>query len=156
MRQEDTYFALEGKRLKLRINMPGRAELISYRRPDSLAPRLSRYTRLPQPDPWNAIATLSRRFKVRGIVKKRRTVYMIANTRIHLDTVIGLGQFVELEVILRRGWTVKIGMDIARDLADQLGLSQAKPIASSYIDLLEEARASDTTRATGDELAGQR
>ena len=35
---------------------------------------------------------------VRGTVKKQRTLYMVGQTRVHVDQVEGLGEFMELEV----------------------------------------------------------
>ena len=38
---------------------------------------------------------------VTGSVRKRRLVYHVGQTRVHLDRVEGLGDFLELEVVLR-------------------------------------------------------
>ena len=35
---------------------------------------------------------------VKGVVRKRRMLYMVGQTRVHLDQVEGLGDFMELEV----------------------------------------------------------
>ena len=37
---------------------------------------------------------------VRGVVKKERWLYMVGQTRVHVDDVQGLGHFMELEVSL--------------------------------------------------------
>ena len=36
---------------------------------------------------------------VKGVVRKRRMLYMIGQTRVHMDQVEGLGDFMELEVL---------------------------------------------------------
>lgn len=41
---------------------------------------------------------LSRALGVCGVVEKKRKLYMIDNTRVHIDSVQGLGDFMELEV----------------------------------------------------------
>ena len=42
--------------------------------------------------------TLSKALGIKGIVKKTRTLYMVGQTRVHVDQVEGLGNFMELEV----------------------------------------------------------
>ena len=59
---------------------------------------------------------LSRALGVRGAVRKLRTVYIAGQTRIHLDDVEDLGQFVELEVVLESGQSNADGVKIAHDL----------------------------------------
>lgn len=41
---------------------------------------------------------MTRALGVKGIVKKKRELYMVGQTRVHLDEVEGLGNFMELEV----------------------------------------------------------
>lgn len=43
-------------------------------------------------------AVLSEALGVQGVVKKERRLYMVGQTRVHLDRVEGLGDFLELEV----------------------------------------------------------
>jgi len=43
-------------------------------------------------------AALGQALGIKGVVRKRRMVYMIGQTRVHLDQVEGLGEFMELEV----------------------------------------------------------
>jgi len=81
---------------------------------------------------------LLRALGVRGVVEKRREVFMAGQTRIHLDEVRGLGSFLELEVVLTPGQSVEAGELIARDLMEQLGVSAESLESAAYIDLLEE------------------
>ena len=43
-------------------------------------------------------AALGLAIGIKGVVRKRRMLYMIGQTRVHLDQVEGLGDFMELEV----------------------------------------------------------
>jgi adenylate cyclase class IV len=86
LEQEDTFFVCPRGRLKLRqfAGCP-QAELIYYERPESSGPRESRYIVHPTADPEGLREVLSAALGVRGVVRKRRTVYLIGQTRVHLD-----------------------------------------------------------------------
>ena len=43
-------------------------------------------------------AALGQTIGIKGVVRKRRMLYMIGQTRVHVDQVEGLGDFMELEV----------------------------------------------------------
>jgi predicted adenylyl cyclase CyaB len=60
---------------------------------------------------------------------------MIVRTRIHLDRVEGLGDFLELEVVPAEGENQDEGMKIADDLVKKLGISSQQLIGRAYIDL---------------------
>uniref|UniRef100_A0A8C3FEW7 CYTH domain-containing protein n=1 Tax=Chrysemys picta bellii TaxID=8478 RepID=A0A8C3FEW7_CHRPI len=76
----------------------GRGQLIFYERPDSEGPKLSHYSISPTADPAGLKAVLSQALGVQGVVKKERRLYVVGQTRVHLDRVEGLGDFLELEV----------------------------------------------------------
>ncbi len=71
-----------------------------------------------------------------GVVKKTRTVYLLAQTRVHIDDVEDLGSFLELEVVLRPDQTDEEGQKIAEDLLREFGIDEQELIAEAYIDLL--------------------
>ncbi|MCI0614580.1 class IV adenylate cyclase, partial [bacterium] len=96
--QEDTFFNTERGRLKLRILAPDHAQLIYYLRSDQEGPKRSDYHIFETPDPENLKHVLSLAYGIRGVVKKTRYLYIVGQTRVHLDDVEGLGQFMELEV----------------------------------------------------------
>lgn len=135
--QEDTFFVCPRGRLKLRRLGATEGELIYYERPDSAEPKESRYAVCRTPDPERLAATLSLALGVRGVVRKSRTLYLVGPTRIHLDSVEGLGDFVELEVVLRPDQSASDGAAIARDLMARLGISCDQLVREAYIDLLE-------------------
>lgn len=136
--QEDTFFVCPQGRLKLRKLSAQRGELIYYERPDSGEPKESQYTIFRTSDPDGLTATLSSALQVRGVVRKTRTLYLIGLTRVHLDSVEGLGEFVELEVVLQPGQNASEGTAIACDLMARLGISPDYLVHQAYIDLLEE------------------
>lgn len=63
---------------------------------------------------------------------------MVGQTRVHIDTVQDLGQFMELEVVLRPEQTVEEGQDIAKTLQAKLGVNDEDLIECAYVDLLEK------------------
>jgi predicted adenylyl cyclase CyaB len=136
LRQEDVFFHTPRGRLKLRIFNVRHGELIYYERADSRGPKLSTYVRAPTNCPAETREALSRAYGIRGIVKKRRRVYVVGNTRIHLDEVKGLGTFLELEVILAERQSPRGGRNVAERLMDLLGISKKSLIDGAYLDLI--------------------
>jgi len=135
--QEDIFFHTPQGRLKLRILAPDRGELIYYRRSNAAGPKRSDYVIAKTGDPAALKTVLSAGLGIRGTVKKRRTLYLAGNTRIHLDEVEGLGHFMELEVVLTPEQNDVEGEAIAADLMDKLGVEEKDLIDVAYIDLLE-------------------
>ena len=77
-------------------------------------------------------------YGIRGIVRKTRYLYLVGQTRIHLDDVEGLGKFMELEVVLREGQSDAEGRAIAEGLMASLGVERGDRIEGAYMDLLEK------------------
>jgi len=73
---------------------------------------------------------------VRGRVRKRRWLYLVGQTRVHLDEVEGLGRFVELEYVLRPGEAREDGFRVVADLQAQLGIEEQDLLDTAYLDLL--------------------
>jgi len=137
--QEDVFFHTPNGRLKLRTINGTQSELIYYQRPDGTQPKDSQYLLLAVPDPQTAREILRRAYGIRGIVRKRRTLFLVGVTRIHIDEVEGLGEFVELEVVLPADWSAEAGVKIARDLMRQLNIEESSLVAGAYMDLLGAA-----------------
>lgn len=135
--QIDTFFKVARGRLKLREFADGSAELIYYERPDNRGAKLSHYERLCLPKPTALKHVLTTSLGVRGTVRKHRDVYLVGQTRIHLDTVDRLGTFLELEVVLGESDTPESGEAIATDLLRALQIPQQSLLRCAYIDLLE-------------------
>ncbi|MDE2565697.1 MAG: class IV adenylate cyclase [Burkholderiales bacterium] len=134
--QDDTFFRVPQGRLKLREFGDGRAELIQYQRADEDKARASDYLVVPVPEAAALRQALARACGEHGRVRKRRWLLRAGPTRIHLDRVEGLGDFIELEVVLRPGQTDAEGQAVARELLAALGLAQAPLEAGAYRDLL--------------------
>lgn len=137
IQQEDIFFRTGTGRLKLRILAPDWGELIYYEREDAAGPRQSTYYISTTTDPAALKMVLSIPLGVRGIVRKERWLYLVENTRIHLDQVEGLGSFLELEVVLGPDQTTKQGEAIALNLMAKFGIKETDLIEVAYIDLLE-------------------
>jgi len=138
--QEDTFFRSKRGRLKLRRFDADRGELIYYERPDARGPSESRYMILPTREAVSLRDALSKALGVSGVVRKRREVYHVAGTRVHMDAVEGLGEFIELEAVLGPDESQEDGRARVHELADALGISDGDLVDRAYIDLLLERR----------------
>jgi len=134
--QDDTFFRCEAGRLKLRVFGDASGELIYYRRPDNAGPKQSFYVRSPTPDPECLRQVLELAYGVAGRVVKRRTLYLVGRTRVHLDRVEQLGDFLELEVVLRDDEDTAVGVREAHELMDRLGIDRGRLVEGAYLDLL--------------------
>lgn len=134
--QEDVFFNTDKGRLKLRILAPDRGELIYYERADQAGPKHSEYHLARTHEPEDFKTALSLALGVRGLVVKTRYLYMAGQTRIHLDDVEGLGQFIELEVVLEDEQNAAEGQAIAEDLMQKLGIRQEDLLEGAYVDML--------------------
>ncbi len=97
--QTDTYFKVDGGRLKLRR---GDIEnyLIWYNREDKKEAKRSDVTLF---DAQGRISELEKIMKkthdVLVVIEKKRNIYFIENVKFHIDNVSGLGRFIEIEAI---------------------------------------------------------
>lgn len=136
IRQEDIFFACEGARLKLRIFAPDAGELIRYERSNVADTRCSRYLIARTSDPQVLLEILTKTLGRIGVVKKKRTLYLIGQTRVHLDQVEDLGDFLELEVVMREGQPEEEGKRIAEDLLSKFQIEKSEFVGEAYVDLL--------------------
>ena len=61
---------------------------------------------------------------------------MVGQTRVHCDKVEGLGDFMELEVVLSEGEDEAKGVEIANELMAKLGVRQEDLISGAYMDMI--------------------
>lgn len=137
--QDDTFFACGNGRLKLRAFSDQQGELIFYRRSDQAGPKESFYVRSPTASPDSLREALSHAHGQTGRVRKQRTLFLIGRTRVHLDRVEGLGDFLELEVVLRDDEPAASGVQEAHQLMARLEVQPSQLIEGAYVDLLSGA-----------------
>lgn len=133
--QDDTFFACATGRLKLRVFSAEEGELIYYRRVDRAGPKESFYLRSPTSAPDSLREALSMAYGQTGRVRKQRTLFLAGRTRIHLDRVAGLGDFLELEVVLDDEEPADLGAREARELMARLGVQPSQLVEGAYVDL---------------------
>ena len=134
LRQRDTYFRTRAGRLKLREQEPGGAVLIQYDRPDAAVARESRYRLSEVPDPEALRASLDAALGTLVVVDKQRHLLLWEGVRIHLDTVEGLGSFVELEGVAPPESDLEPEREKVARLQQALGIGEV--LTGSYADRL--------------------
>jgi predicted adenylyl cyclase CyaB len=134
--QIDTYFEVQRGRLKLR---EGNIEknLIFYEREDSVGAKQSNVVLYPYDGNPALKELLTKAHGVKVVVDKKREIYFIRNVKFHLDDVVGLGKFVEIEAIDREG---TIGKDRLNEQCMHymrlFNIAENDLLSCSYSDLL--------------------
>jgi homotetrameric cytidine deaminase len=134
LRQRDTYFRTRSGRLKLREEEPGGATLIQYDRPDEASARESRYRLTRVEDPRELRASLDAALGTLVVVEKERHLLLWEGVRIHLDSVAGLGSFVELEGVAPPDSDLSAEREKVARLQHALGITEV--LTDSYADRL--------------------
>jgi predicted adenylyl cyclase CyaB len=137
--QTDTYFIVEEGRLKLR---QGSIEnnLIYYQRPDQAAAKVSdiQLTPISSDEQSESLRILLK--KALGelvIVDKEREIYFIDNVKFHIDTVHGLGSFVEIEAISEQGeFSLEELQQQCEHYMERLDIQAEELAEASYSDML--------------------
>ncbi|MCX8057304.1 MAG: class IV adenylate cyclase [Ignavibacteria bacterium] len=132
-KQIDVYYKLENGRLKVR-NSSGEKSVIFYRRVEDGSERWSDFEVIPVSNPKEWINFFDKFLERLVVVDKHRTLYHFKNTRIHLDKVKGLGNFIELETKVING-KAKARKEF-QSIIDLLGLNVDEQILISYSDLI--------------------
>jgi predicted adenylyl cyclase CyaB len=140
--QDDTFFNCPSGRMKLRKLSDTDGEMIFYRRADRAGPKESFYVRVPTASPDLLRQALTLGYGVIGRVCKERTLFMVGRTRIHLDRVDDLGDFLELEVVLSENESTEKGLAEAQELLQKLQISADQLVSGAYVDLLAKCAAS--------------
>ncbi len=134
--QIDTYFFSPKGRLKLR---QGNIEnnLIFYQRPNGSAPKHSQVLLYAPHDTAVLHELLTNALPVRVVVDKKRDIYFIENVKFHIDRVLGLGSFVEIEAIAEtEEHTLPFLRQQCVHYRELLGINRHDLLAQSYSDLL--------------------
>jgi len=141
IRQVDTYFSLGARRLKLRtVTGKPEGQLIYYERPDEGGVKTSRVLLASVPDAAAVRAILTKVLPPKAEVRKTREVYVLQGVQVHLDTVEGLGRFIEFEKVLSGHETEEASRAQLQSLKTYFQIPDEDLMASSYSDLLERER----------------
>lgn len=151
LRQNDTYFHTPNGRLKLREINDETAQLIFYQRPDHAEVKRSDYLIAPVTSPASLRVALGAAYGIRTAVKKTRELYLLPRQfgeyadqagpdliRLHLDAVDGLGNFLEIEVIVHEGESPELAEQEARFWLQAFSIAPADLLSGSYADLGNE------------------
>jgi adenylate cyclase class 2 len=138
--QIDHYFNVPEGRLKLRS---GNIEhsLIFYRRGNQAGPKDSSValTKIDTQELANSFATtLGQALGTWVKVDKQREIFFIGNVKFHLDEVIGLGSFIEIEAIGDAADQREDLLQQCQDYIAYLGVREDELVENSYSDMLIE------------------
>ena len=135
--QVDTYFKVPEGRLKLR---EGKIEnsLIYYNRKEAKGLKESnvKLVRLQAKQTASLKALLDAIYGELVVVDKKREIYFINNVKFHLDTVIGLGKFIEIEAINFNDETIDVLDKQCSHYCKLFNINSEEYIDKSYSDLL--------------------
>ena len=135
--QVDTYFCTRNGRLKLRESSLSGGQLVPYLRPDARGPKRSDYRIVPVEDAVGLKLLLAEILGVHRVVEKEREIFLVDNVRIHLDRVVGLGTFLELEAVFDGAAGGEVAEREKLDwLMGELGVEETALLAQSYEQLL--------------------
>jgi adenylate cyclase class 2 len=134
--QRDTYFEAARGRLKLREEPDATAHLIAYERPDSLGHKESRYRLIEVGEPAELREALAAVLGIAVVVTKARRLFIFEGVRIHLDSVDGLGDFIEFEGVAADGEDPGSFANLLADLRRSFGIRDDDLLRESYSDLL--------------------
>ncbi len=137
LEQTDTYYRLARGRLKKRETPGEQAEYIHYLRPDDARPRSSVYSLLTADEARRRFGKAP--LPVWVLVRKRRDLFLVGNVRIHLDSVEGLGDFVEFEAMVSLSVPPARCREQIAELREVLAPVLGEPVSLSYSDLVAAA-----------------
>lgn len=135
--QIDTYFVVPKGRMKLR---EGNIEhsLIFYDRPDQAGPKTSKvFLHKPAPDP-SLKMVLTASLGIWKVVDKQREIAFVDNVKFHLDTVKGLGEFMEIEAIdIDGSFGETFLLEQCQKYMRLFGIREEDLLTNSYSDLVK-------------------
>ncbi|WP_458114584.1 class IV adenylate cyclase [Arthrobacter sp. R1-13] len=110
--------------------------LIFYRTADDPGPKPSFYVHSETADPEGLRTILTDANGEIGRVRKHRTVFRIGQTRVYLDQMDGLGEFLEVEVSVDDTLEYDAAVLEANRLLAVLGIEDSAHVEGAYVDLL--------------------
>lgn len=149
-RQRDTYYKMTGGRLKLR---QGNIEnsLILYDRVEVEGLKKSEVVLQTLPDSGEALRQiLDRALGSWVVVEKRRKIFYLDNVKFHIDSVEGLGAFVEIEACDQSGSKSEAELREQCDYYQALfGIKAEALIAKSYSDMIIDLESANKNGLSG-------
>ena len=133
--QVDTYFRVAEGRLKRRETPGLPVQYIRYDRANRLAPKISRYELFTEEEALARFGAAA--LPVWLVVRKARELWLLANMRVHLDEVEGLGNFFEIEALVSPDYNLARCHEGIDQLRGALGVALGEPIDGSYSDMIE-------------------
>lgn len=137
LRQIDTYYHCWHGRIKIREINNRQFELIYYNRQNVAGHKISVFQRLSigKKNLHQLKSIYSSAFGEMIIIEKTRQLWLYKHTRIHLDRVKGLGNFLESETVCE-GINQRSAIAESRKIVEILQLNKYKRIKASYSDLM--------------------
>jgi adenylate cyclase class IV len=132
--QRDTYYKVANGRLKKRETQGLPTEFILYERPNRTMAKISRYTIFSEKEAAERYGQTP--LPEWLVVAKVRELYLLGNTRIHLDRVEKLGNFLEFECVVSPEHNVARCHETLASLKEMFGPALGEAIAVSYSDML--------------------
>ena len=136
LEQTDTYYRVPDARLKKRETVGRETEWVFYSRAARSRPKLSHFTLYNERQAVERFG--AQPLPVWVVVKKTRELWVYDGVRIHLDTVEGLGSFIEFEALVCPERNLAKAHEVVDMLRRAFGPAMGEPIACGYADLLGE------------------
>jgi predicted adenylyl cyclase CyaB len=133
--QVDTYFRTHEGRLKLRESSLSGNQLVPYLRPDQSGPKRSEYLVISVSDAALCKSLLGKILGTEVVVDKTREIYLIDNVRVHIDSVVGLGNFFEFEAVYTDPSDEKSEFAKVSALIKEFEIAQEDLLTGSYREL---------------------
>jgi len=136
LRQIDTYYRVPDAKLKKRelVGAAAPPEYIFYSRPSRSRPKLSNYTIYTEAQALDRFGASP--LPIWVVVKKSRDLHMYKNVRIHLDSVEGLGHFIEFEAVVSPPRNMAACHTLIDELRRLFAPALGELIACGYAELL--------------------
>ena len=130
--QIDTYFKTPSGRFKLRESSISGAYLVPYLRGDIPSAKLSSYVVIPVTDVSVTKNIFSLILGIDTVVEKKRHIYLKNNVRIHLDDVVNLGTFFELEAVCDENSIIEKESQKVNELLEVFEVKKEDLLTGSY------------------------
>lgn len=139
--QVDTFFKVSKGILKLRECKLTSNSLVFYERQIQYGPKQSDCFWIPIEGELSLVrAFLDRALGEVVQVRKTRNLFILGNTRIHLDDVESLGTFIEFEYVVGQGYPREDGAGQLDSLRRSFSIQEGDLVDVSYSDLLLRAK----------------